>query len=118
VHFAFQLIVGKLIRKNHPTHVIGFIMDLIGKCVEGMQMNWVSYLINELEKECREAQDQGCEFHSSWLLVLIPFFAWHIPEGVTFPEVEPSKLLAARFSTLWYTNDMSKQWKLNVVFHA
>jgi hypothetical protein len=41
-----------------------------------------------------------------------------MPEGATFPEVEPSEPLAARFSTLWYTNDMSKQWQSNVVFHA
>jgi hypothetical protein len=26
--------------------------------------------------------------------------------------------LATRFSTLWYTNDMVKQWQSNVVFHA
>ena len=26
--------------------------------------------------------------------------------------------MATRFSTLWYTNDMSKQWQSNVVFHA
>jgi hypothetical protein len=35
--------------------VTGFVVDLAGKCVEGMQMNWASYLINELEKDCREA---------------------------------------------------------------
>jgi hypothetical protein len=108
VHLACQLIAGKLIRKNHPTQVTGFIVDLTGKCMEGMQMNWASYLINELEKDCREAQDQGYEFHFSWLLVLIAFVAWQMPEGVTFPEVEPSEPLVARFSTLWYTNDMSK----------
>jgi hypothetical protein len=39
-------------------------------------------------------------------------------EGAAFPEVEPSESLAARFSTLWYTNDMAKQWKSNTVFHA
>jgi hypothetical protein len=108
VHLACQLIAGKLVRKNHPTQVTGFMVDLTGKCMEGMQMNWVSYLINELEKDCREAQDQGYEFHFSWLLVLITFVAWKMPEGATFPEIEPSEPLATRFSTLWYTNDMSK----------
>jgi hypothetical protein len=39
-------------------------------------------------------------------------------KGVYFPEIDPSEPLAARFSTLWYTNDMSKQWKSNAVFHA
>jgi hypothetical protein len=83
-----------------------------------MQINWASYLVNKLKKNCREAQDQGYEFHFSWLLVLIAFVTWKMPEGATFPKVEPSEPLAARFSTLWYTNDMSKQLKLNVVFNA
>jgi hypothetical protein len=40
------LIIGKLVRKNKPMQVTGFVVDLAGKCVEGMQMNWVSYLFN------------------------------------------------------------------------
>jgi hypothetical protein len=110
VYLAFQLIAGKLIRKNRPTQVTGFVVDLTGKCVEGMQMNWASYLVNDLKKYFREAQDHGYAFHFSWLLVLITFVTWQVPEGVTFPEVEPSESLAARFSTLWYMNDMSKKW--------
>jgi hypothetical protein len=118
VCLACQLIVGKLVRKNLPTQVTGFVVDLAGKCVEGMQMNWVSYLVNELEKDCREVQDQGYEFHFSWLLILIAFVTWEMPEGVTFPEVEPSEPLAARFTTLWYSSDMVKQWQSNAVFHT
>jgi hypothetical protein len=86
--------------------------------MEGMQMNWASYLVNELKKNCCEAHDQGYEFHFSWLLVLIAFVAWQMLEGATFPEVEPSESLVARFSTLWYTNDMLKQWQSNIVFNA
>jgi len=51
-------------------------------------------------------------------LILIAFFTWEILEGVTFLEVEPSKPLAMRFTTLWYTSDMEKQWKSNAVFYA
>jgi hypothetical protein len=83
-----------------------------------MQMNWVSYLINEFKKDYCEAQDQGYEFHFSCLVVLIAFIAWQMPEGAAFPEVEPSEPLAARFSTLWFTNDMLKQWQSNAIFHA
>jgi hypothetical protein len=111
VHLSFQLITGKLVRKNMPKQVTWFIVDLTGKCVEGMQMNWVSYLVNELEKDCREAQDQGYEFYFSCLLVMITFVTWKIPEEETFPEVEPLEPLATRFSTLWYTSDMVKQWQ-------
>jgi hypothetical protein len=45
VHLVCQLITGKLVRKNRTTQVTGFVIDLAGKCVEGLQMNWVSYLI-------------------------------------------------------------------------
>jgi hypothetical protein len=52
---AFQLIAGNLICKNQPTQVSSFVVDLTGKCVEGLQMNWAKYLVNQLEIDCREA---------------------------------------------------------------
>jgi hypothetical protein len=79
VRLACHLIAGKIIRKNHPSQVIRFMVDLTRKCVEGMQMNGARYLINELEKDCHEVHDQGYEFHFSWFLVLIAFVAWKIP---------------------------------------
>jgi hypothetical protein len=81
-------------------------------------MNWVSYLVNDLEKDYHEVQDQGYEFHFSWLLILIAFVTWKMLEGVAFPEVEPSEPLVMRFFTLWYTTDMVNQWKSNAVFHT
>jgi hypothetical protein len=33
VRLAYQLITGKLVRKNKPTQVTGFIVDLMGKCI-------------------------------------------------------------------------------------
>jgi hypothetical protein len=59
--------------------VTGFVLDLSGKCAEGIQMNWESYLVNKLEKECRKAQHQDYEFQFSWLLILISFVTWEIP---------------------------------------
>lgn len=50
LHLACQLIVGKIIRKNISMHITGFVIDLTWKCIEGMKMNWVSYLVNQLEK--------------------------------------------------------------------
>jgi hypothetical protein len=97
---------------------MGFVTDLAGKCVEGLQMNWASYLVNQLELDCHEAQDQGYEFHFSWLLILIAFIAWEMLEGTTFPDTEPFEPLAAKFTTLWYTSNMGKQWQSNAVFHG
>ena len=81
-------------------------------------MNWVKYIVNQLELDCREVQDQGYEFHFSWLLILIAFITWEMPEGVTFPDIEPFEPLAAKFNTLWYSSDMNKKWQSNVVFHT
>jgi hypothetical protein len=113
-----QLIVGKLVRKNRPTQVTGFVVDLAGKCTEGLQMNWLKYLVNQLELDYREAQDQGYEFHFSWLLILITFIAWDMPEGATFLDIEPFEPLAMKFSTLWYSSDMNKKWQSNSMFHT
>ena len=41
-----------------------------------------------------------------------------MPEGVTFPEIEPSKPLVVKFTMLWYSSDMEKQWHSNMVFHT
>ena len=34
VHLSCQLIAGNLVRKNQPTQVSGFVVDLAGKCAE------------------------------------------------------------------------------------
>jgi hypothetical protein len=81
-------------------------------------MNWEKYLINQLELDCRQVQDQGYEFHFSWLLILITLIAWELPEGATFSEIESFKPLAVKLCMLWYSNDMNKQWQSNAVFHA
>jgi hypothetical protein len=71
-------------------------------------MNWAKYLVNQLDMDCCEAQDQGYEFHFSWLLILIAFTAWEMPKGATFLDIEPFELLAAKFTMLWYSSDMGK----------
>ena len=68
----------------------------------------MKYLVNKLEKDCREARDQGYEFLFSWILVLIAFVAWEMLEGATFPDIESFKPLSAKFATLWYSTDMNK----------
>jgi hypothetical protein len=118
VRLACQLIVGKIVRKNIPIQVTGFVDDLTGKCMECLQMNWVKYLVNQLELYYHEAQDQYYEFHFSWVLILIAFISWEMLEGATFLGIESFEPLATKFTTLWYSSDMGKEWKLNVVFHT
>jgi hypothetical protein len=63
-------------------------------------------------------QDQGYEFHFSWLLILITFITWELPEEAIFLEIEPFEPLAMKFCMLWYSDDMNKQWPSNAVFHT
>jgi hypothetical protein len=65
VRLTYHMIAGKLVSKNQPTQVTGFIVYLTGKYVEGLQMNWVKYLVNQLELNCIEVQDPGYKFHFS-----------------------------------------------------
>jgi hypothetical protein len=108
VRLAFQLIAKNLVRKNIPTEVTGFFIDLARKCMEGLQMNWVNYIFNQLELDCHEAQDQGYEFHFTWLLILIYFISWKMLESANFPDIESFEPLATNFTTLWYSSDMKK----------
>jgi hypothetical protein len=39
VRLTCQLTAGNLVRNHKPTQVTGFVVDLAGKCVEGLQMN-------------------------------------------------------------------------------
>jgi hypothetical protein len=33
------------------------------KCLEGVQMNWANFLVNQCLIECIEAQEKGTKFH-------------------------------------------------------
>jgi hypothetical protein len=37
-----------------------------------------------------------------------------MPKGATFLAIKPFKLLAAKFTTLWYLSNMRKQWQTNM----
>jgi hypothetical protein len=39
-------------------------------------------------------------------------------EGVNFPDIESFEPLVAKFTMLWYSSDMGKQWQSNAVFHT
>jgi hypothetical protein len=61
-----------------------------------------------LELDYHKAQDQGYEFHFSWILIVITFISWEMLEGETFSNIEPFEPIAAKFTTLWYLSDMGK----------
>jgi hypothetical protein len=50
-------------------------------------------------------------------MILIAYVAWELLEGANLLELAPFEPLAAKFSTLWYSTDMGKQWHSNAIFH-
>ena len=61
---------------------------MVELCAEGVQMNLLHYLLNELLVDVEESQEKGTTFHYSWLLILISFVAWSEPtnyQGVDIP---------------------------------
>jgi hypothetical protein len=82
------------------------VVDLTGNCVEGLQMKWVKYLVNQLKVNFREAKDESYKFHFSWMLILIVFTSWDMSEGVTFPDIESFEPLVVKLTTLWDLSNM------------
>jgi hypothetical protein len=39
-------------------------------------------------------------------------------EGATFPGIESFEALGVKFTMLWYSSDMGKQWQSNGVFYT
>ena len=59
------------------------------QCTMSVQMNWLTYLLNELLEDAADAQEKGNILNYSWLLILISFVAWEEPldyQGVDVPR--------------------------------
>jgi hypothetical protein len=59
IRFAMQVLACKLLRKCCKDQVSTGVIATMEKCVEGVQMNWVTFLLNQFLMDCREAQGQG-----------------------------------------------------------
>jgi hypothetical protein len=84
VKFAMQVLACKLLRKCRRDQVPAGAITVTEKCVEGVQMNWETFLVNQFQIDYREAQDRGMEFHYAWLLILIALVAWREPKTHNF----------------------------------
>jgi hypothetical protein len=54
------------------------------KCIVGIQMNWVTFLVNQFLIDYMEEQEKGIEIHYDWLLILIALVAWRELEETQF----------------------------------
>jgi hypothetical protein len=107
--FSSNLMDCKLLRKcrkeEAPTRVI----------VVVVMFSWASYLLNQFFIDCRDAQDNGTDFHYSWLIILIYLEGWMEPKFSSFLD-RKGKCYAVRYDSLWQAKDNKNQQENNTVF--
>lgn len=65
---------------------------------------------------CKEAQEQGKTFHYAWLLLSILLVAGELPEDSQFPSIEDDMSEAARYTSLWATQDLKRIHETKVLW--
>jgi hypothetical protein len=78
------MLTRKLLRKCKKDQVPTWVIVVAEQCVEGTTMSRDTLLLNPFLLDYTKYQDKGMDFHYSWLLILISFKAWVVPEDVWF----------------------------------
>ena len=59
IHFAAKVLASKLLRKMCLDQCIAGAIVLAYICVEGNQISWCQFLLNELVQDATDAQERG-----------------------------------------------------------
>ena len=103
-------------RKCKPNEVPDPIVSTAANCAKGYSYNWVVYIAKEFLEDVRDAQEKGRPFHYSLLIVLIALVGWREPTEAQFVDVPPHMPGAARYASLWVSQDKGLQQMMNYVF--
>ena len=87
-----QILASKIVRKNRPIQCNLGVIACVQHCVEGVQMNWSLFLLNQLTKDVVAFQDGERPFTYNLLLMLIALLAWMDPEDYQHMDVEAVKV--------------------------
>jgi hypothetical protein len=79
VRFSMKSLAYKLLRKCQKDQVPAVVIKTVERCIEGIQMNEVTFLLNRILIDFEEVQDKGIKFHYAWLLILIALSSWREP---------------------------------------
>jgi hypothetical protein len=66
--------------------------------------SWALDLLNQFLVDCRYVQDNGTEFHYSWLIILIALVGWKEINFSAFLD-RKGKCYATRYDSLWQAKD-------------
>jgi hypothetical protein len=77
--------------------------------------SWAPYLLNQLLVDCRDAQDNGYEFHYSFLIILISLVGWQEPKFSAFLD-RKGKCYVARYESLWQAKENKNKQENKTIF--
>jgi len=103
--------------KCHRDMVPAGLIVAAEKCASGVQMNWVTFFVNQFLTDYKEAQDNGMKFHYAWLLILIELVSWRDPRETEFLEGMQELCLEARYVSSWNTTHKNMKMDNNVIFY-
>ena len=102
VRVGARILASKVVRGNRQVQCNSRVVACAHKCVEGVQMNWSLFLLNQLLVDSLAAQSR-CPFSYSWILILTALVAWMEPEDYQPMMVEATKVCRiARYQNLWW----------------
>lgn len=107
----------KVLRKCRKDQCPTGAVTIIVKCLEGVQMKLVTFLLNYFVQEYIEAQDKNVDLHYYWIFILIVLKKWHIPKDTQFPLMNKIDFNTHKFNILWYTVDKKLQQENNFMFY-
>ena len=103
-------------KKCRPTEVPALVIRIAINCTEGYSYNWVAYVVKEFLEDARNEEEKGRAFHYSWLIVLIALVGWKEPTETQFAVVPAHMPGAARYASLWVSQDKTHQQMTKYVF--
>ena len=116
IRFAVELLACKVMRKCRPTEVPSPVIRISMNYAEGYSYNWAEYIVKEFLEDVQDAQEKGRPFHYSWLLVLIALVGWREPLETQFRDAPENTFDAAKYASLWVSQDKKHQQMTNYVF--
>jgi hypothetical protein len=116
VQFATQVLACKLLHKCQKDEVPAAVIAAVEKCIEGVQMNWATFLVNQFLQDCIEAQEKGTKFHYAWILILIVLVGWKEPGYYQCMGTSDRGSMVAWYANLWNTPNKRRKQDNNVTF--
>jgi hypothetical protein len=106
--FTNKLMDCKLLRKFHKEEELAGFIVVVMHCMKGVMFSWKPYPMNQFLIDCRDTQDNGTEFHYSWLVILIVLVGWKEPKFSLFLD-RMGKCYVARYESLRQAKDNKMQ---------